>query len=131
MTLCSLCQGINILELVNEFKKPLEDFEGYTHQPSFAALLESSKTCELCRLFREAIGSSNDFDPKFDSIPHQIAIKNSPDYIRIEAIPPVGKLYRGSTDTAISNLQMSGIRVKVGQRPLGIGFLEVAAEKGM
>jgi hypothetical protein len=131
MTLCSLCQGINIHELVNEFKKPSELYEGYTHQPSFAALLESSKTCELCRLFREAIGSSNDFNTQFDSIPEQIAIKNSPDYIRVQAIASVGELYWDSADGAISDLQICGIRVKVSQRTLGVGFLEVAAEMGI
>ena len=49
-------------------KEPL----GYDHQPSYPTLLESAKSCELCRLISKVVEQDRifpEFNPKFNVIP--------------------------------------------------------------
>ncbi|KAH6666016.1 heterokaryon incompatibility protein-domain-containing protein [Halenospora varia] len=60
MVLCSYCQNLSFSDLVlteEQFTAKAQTGEhlGYRHQPSFPALQESAKSCELCHMFAEAL----------------------------------------------------------------------------
>jgi len=80
-------QALEQDENVLGMKEPL----GYDHQPSYPALLESAKSCELCRLISEVAerdGIFPEFDPKFDMKPDQIARKNASQRLKLSAFQP-------------------------------------------
>ena len=60
MTRCTYCENLSFSDLVLNYADLQPDqVVGYRHQPSFAALEESAKTCELCQLFTEALRTEN------------------------------------------------------------------------
>ena len=83
MVLCSFCENITIDGIAVDYGPSLQRWEeppGYNHAPDYPALLESAKTCELCRLIRDCgqdEGIIPEFDPKFDMVPDQITRRNA------------------------------------------------------
>jgi hypothetical protein len=127
MVLCFFCENITIDRIdvdaeiaaqqrsqpwdpSQRWKEPL----GYDHQPSYPALLESAKSCELCRLISEEAerdGHIPKFDPKFDVIPDQITRRNASQRLKLSA-------FRQSTadSSSTSNYrQLSGVRISNAQ----------------
>jgi hypothetical protein len=140
MVLCSFCKNITIdridtaaesqAELNSQpwdesqrYKEPL----GYNHQPSYPALLESAKTCELCQLISE-VGEEDGvfprFDPQFDAIPQQIARRNASQRLKLSAF----RQSRVDSKSTSNGRQLSGVRIANAQR-LHI-WLEVFAGEG-
>jgi hypothetical protein len=104
-------------------KEPL----GYDHQPSYPALLESAKSCELCRLISEVAerdGIFPEFDPKFDVIPDQIARRNASQRLKLSAFQ---QSTTGSSSTSNCR-QLSGVLISNAQ---GLCILlEMFADEG-
>jgi hypothetical protein len=140
MALCSFCRNITIDRIdvdaeslaqrrsqpwnpSQRWKEPL----GYDHQPSYPALLESAKRCELCRLISEVAeqdGKFPEFNPEFDVIPDQIARRNASQRLKLSA-------FRQSTadsNSASNCRQLSGVRISNAQG-LHI-WLEMFADEG-
>ncbi|KAI9768775.1 MAG: hypothetical protein M1839_003960 [Geoglossum umbratile] len=72
MTLCSLCKGIRIDNLVPYCPPGQEDEEftvGYSHQPSYRALEISSQKCPLCKLLLHALEAG---DAAADRMPEEV-----------------------------------------------------------
>lgn len=131
MVLCNFCEGITIAKLADDAEvSGLENKEeppGYSHHPSYPALLESAKTCELCRLISD-IGENDGilpkFDPKFDMVPDQIALRNASQRLKLRAFRSAHDQSSGS-----KGLELSGVSLMNAQR-LRV-YLEIAADEGL
>ena len=144
MALCSLCENITInqidvnAEILAQQKSrqksrprdPSQRWEeplGYDHHLNYPALLESAKSCQLCRLISEIAeqdGTFPKFDPKFDMIPEQIARRNASQQLKLKA-------FRQSPATLSSTSsygQLSGVCISNAQ---GLSIrLEIFADEG-
>jgi hypothetical protein len=104
-------------------KEPL----GYDHQPSYPALLESAKSCELCRLISEVAerdGIFPKFDPEFDVIPDQIARRNASQRLKLSAF----QQFTADSSSTSNCRHLSGVRISNAQG-LRI-WLEIFADEG-
>jgi hypothetical protein len=129
MVFCTFCKNITIEKLAVDFPPPLGRYDeppGYSHQPDYPALLESAKTCELCRLVSdigETDGSLPKFDPQFDAIPDQITRRNASQRLKLRAFRP------GGIRSTSNGLELVGLNVSNAQR-LNI-YLEIVANEGL
>jgi hypothetical protein len=127
MALCDFCKNITIDRIAVDATPRLERWEepeGYDHQPSYPALLESARSCELCSLIKECAeqnGILPKFDPQFDVIPDQIARRNASQRLKLTA-------FRQGGSSSISCRQLGGAKVSNAQG-LHI-YLELFADEG-
>jgi hypothetical protein len=133
MVLCTFCQNITIEEITVDSKESIswmerrEEPPGYSHRPSYPALLESAKTCELCHLISD-VGENHGilpkFDPEFDIIPDQIALRNASQRLKLRAFRQGNDRSSGSKGS-----ELSGLAVMNAQRL--VIYLEIAADEGL
>lgn len=115
MVLCSFCENITIGGIAVDYGPKFQRWEeppGYNHAPDYPALLESAKTCDLCRLISDCgqdDGIFPEFDPKFDIVPDQIARRNASQRLKLQAFRPGAKLKpKGPWAWRTAHLKCSG-----------------------
>lgn len=123
MVLCRYCQSITIEGLICKDEER-RSYHGMNHQPSFSALVESARTCELCRLFHasilEGVCDEHSTDPGGDGSFQQL---------RVHASGRKGEQGQPAGD-GFSDLQLRSITIM--DKPLNyLGILEIFAEQGM
>jgi hypothetical protein len=130
MVLCTFCENITIDRIAVDVKPPSQRWEepqGYDHQPNYPALLESAKSCELCRLISEVAeqdGVLPKFDPVFDAIPDQIARRNASQRLKLRAF----RQFKRDLSSTSNGRQLTGAHVSNAQG-LHI-WLEMFAHEG-
>jgi hypothetical protein len=129
MIICNLCENITIEEMAVVYPPNYSRYDeppGYSHQPDWPSLLESAKTCELCRLIRdtaESQGTTPAFDPKYDVIPDQIARRNASQRLKLRA-SRTGMKSSGSVGMELSILAVENAQ--------GLSvYLDILADEGL
>jgi hypothetical protein len=128
MVLCSFCENITIDGIAVDYSPSLQRWEeppGYNHAPDYPALLESAKTCELCRLIRDCgqdEGIIPEFDPKFDMVPDQITRRNASQRLKLRAFR------QGGPRSSSKGLELGALHISNAQG-LSI-YLEMVADEG-
>ena|SRR5271163_4191076 len=129
MVLCSFCENITIDGITVDYGPRFQRWEeppGYNHAADYPALLESAKTCELCRLISDCgqdEGIFPEFDPKFDIVPDQITRRNASQRLKLRAFRP------GGPSSSPKGLELGALHISNAQG-LSI-YLEIVADEGL